>query len=64
MNEIHYPVLDCDQEAWKSLPFRMDGDLIISRHSNSRILTLPLFPTMYDFEVERVCEAIKNWSGN
>jgi dTDP-4-amino-4,6-dideoxygalactose transaminase len=61
-HEIHYPVLDCDQEAWRDQAYRIaSGDLPVSRASVSRNLTLPCFPGMTDEEVNRVCEAIASW---
>lgn len=61
-HEIHYPVLDCDQEAWRDQPYRIpSGDLPVSRASVSRNLTLPCFPGMTDEEVDRVCDAIASW---
>jgi len=61
-HEIHYPILDCDQEAWRDQAYRTAaGDLPVSRASVSRNLTLPCFPGMADEEVDRVCEAIASW---
>jgi dTDP-4-amino-4,6-dideoxygalactose transaminase len=60
--EIHYPILDCDQPAWRGLPFRTaPGDLEISRRSVRRILTLPCFPDLTDDEIDRVCAALSQW---
>jgi dTDP-4-amino-4,6-dideoxygalactose transaminase len=60
--EIHYPILDCDQPAWRGLPSRTaPGDLQVSRRSIKRILTLPCFPDLSDEEVDRVCAALSEW---
>jgi len=61
--EVHYPILDCDQEAWRGLLCRIaDGDLQVSRSSAKRIVTLPCFPGMTDQELRRVCDALSSWS--
>jgi len=60
--DIHYPVLDPDQPAWRDLPFReAPGGLTVARRSVPRLLTIPCFPTMEDEEVIRVCEALASW---
>ncbi|MBE7186245.1 MAG: DegT/DnrJ/EryC1/StrS family aminotransferase, partial [Methylobacterium mesophilicum] len=62
MSEIHYPILDCDQPAWTSLPQRLaSGNLQTARRSVGRILTLPCFPEMTSREIERVCQALAAW---
>ncbi len=59
--DIHYPVLDTDQEAWFELPQRQVGGLSASRASAVQVISLPCFPTLYDSEVERVCLALRDW---
>lgn len=60
--DIHYPVLDCDQVAWETLPQRLaPGGIPVSRDSVSQLLTLPCFPTMTEAEVARVCSALRSW---
>jgi dTDP-4-amino-4,6-dideoxygalactose transaminase len=60
--DVHYPILDCDQPAWRDLPFRTAPDgLPVSRKSVERILTLPCFPDLTDDEVDRVCAALSEW---
>ena len=54
---VHYPILDCDQPGWQSLPFRVDQQEV-ARKNVARIVTLPCFPSMTDEEVNRVCQAI------
>lgn len=57
---VHYPILDCDQSAWQSLPFRADPQEV-ARKNVARIVTLPCFPGMTDEEVSRVCHAISQF---
>jgi dTDP-4-amino-4,6-dideoxygalactose transaminase len=60
--DVHYPILDCDQPAWRNLPQReAPGGLPVARVSVGRVLTLPCFPAMTEAEVERVCEALSTW---
>lgn len=62
--DIHYPILDVDQPAWRDQPHRVaPGGLPISRRSVGRLLTLPCFPEMQADEVDRVCEALSAWRG-
>jgi dTDP-4-amino-4,6-dideoxygalactose transaminase len=61
--DVHYPVLDCDQEGWRDQSFRIGPDgLDVSRWSVSRILSIPCFPTMTDEEVAAVCSALASYS--
>ncbi len=55
--DIHYPVLDCDQPAWRGMGWRSD-DLSVSRAAVPSLLSLPLYPEMTDDEVDAVCEAV------
>ena len=61
--DVHYPILDCDQLAWKELPYRIDekSDLAVSRKSVTKLVSLPLFPLMTEIEIGRVCDAITKW---
>ena len=61
--DIHYPVLDFHQKAWRDLPHRKAQDLSVSDLSKDRILTVPLFPMLTDVEVDRICDALSNWQG-
>jgi dTDP-3-amino-2,3,6-trideoxy-4-keto-D-glucose/dTDP-3-amino-3,4,6-trideoxy-alpha-D-glucose/dTDP-2,6-dideoxy-D-kanosamine transaminase len=58
--DIHYPVLDCDQPAWKERG-RIAGDLKISRFLTDRVLSLPCFPEMTDEELEQVVDAVRTF---
>jgi dTDP-3-amino-2,3,6-trideoxy-4-keto-D-glucose/dTDP-3-amino-3,4,6-trideoxy-alpha-D-glucose/dTDP-2,6-dideoxy-D-kanosamine transaminase len=55
---IHYPILDHHQGAWSShfpnvtLP---NSELLVKK-----IISLPCFPMLSEFEVERVCEALQS----
>jgi aminotransferase EvaB len=57
---VHYPIMDCDQSAWKNLPFR-SGKLRATRENVEKIVTLPCFPGMTDEEISRVCEALTRY---
>jgi dTDP-4-amino-4,6-dideoxygalactose transaminase len=57
MTDIHYPILDCDQQSQDGLLMVMH-DLTESRRAISEIMTLPCFPEMSDIEVEQVCESL------
>jgi dTDP-4-amino-4,6-dideoxygalactose transaminase len=62
MTDIHYPVLDCDQQAWKESGWKEGaGGLAHSRAARDSILTLPCYPAMSDEDVMRVCDALKGW---
>jgi len=55
--EIHYPVLDCDQPGWQSLP-HLGAELPQSRRRSSQIVTLPCFPEMTAEEIQTVADAL------
>lgn len=57
--DIHYPILDCDQEGWRGQG-RVVGDLADSRAATNRILTLPCFPELTDAEIGEVAEALNH----
>lgn len=54
---VHYPALHLFS-LYRKLGFN-DGDFPIAEDIGRRIITLPLFPSMTDSDVGRVCEAIK-----
>lgn len=56
--EIHYPVLDCDQDGWRGTG-RCAGSLTASRGAVGRILSLPCFPELSYDEVDEVIEAVR-----
>ena len=57
--DIHYPILDCDQPAWKGLPMRVsDDNLAVSRRAITRILSVPCFVGMTVGEIEQVANAL------
>lgn len=61
-SEVHYPILDVDQPAWRTLPFRTaPGGIAASRRSVESILTLPCFPDLGADEIDRVCNALSTW---
>lgn len=61
-SDIHYPILDTEQPAWRDMPRRVVGDLNNSRRSVEKIISFPCFPGMRSDEISRVAEAIKVWS--
>ena len=63
--DIHYPVLDCDQEGWSDLPMRIaEGGLETSRRCIGKILSLPCYPTLTDSEIEQVRDALNAWENS
>lgn len=57
--DIHYPILDCDQQGWRDLPKKIAPEgLRVARLSLNRILTIPCFPALTDEEVSDVCKAL------
>ena len=54
--DIHYPVLDSDQTAYKDQGDRIE--LRNSRLTSPTIVTLPLFPEMTDLEIQCVCNGL------
>lgn len=60
--DVHYPILDNDQPAWRDQPYRLaPGGLPVSQRSVGRLLTLPCFPEMRADEVDRVCDVLAAW---
>ena len=56
---IHYPLLDNQQPAWQNHKNLSFGDLTSALNLNTKILTLPCFPTMTDFEIDYVCDSLR-----
>jgi dTDP-3-amino-2,3,6-trideoxy-4-keto-D-glucose/dTDP-3-amino-3,4,6-trideoxy-alpha-D-glucose/dTDP-2,6-dideoxy-D-kanosamine transaminase len=59
--DIHYPVLDCEQEAARGLPGRK-GRLPVSELARGEILTLPCYPGLAEDEIERVADVLARCS--
>ena len=61
--DMHYPVLDCDQEGWRNLPMRLDpeSNLEISRRAVTEIVSIPCFPLLEDAELTHICSALESW---
>jgi dTDP-3-amino-2,3,6-trideoxy-4-keto-D-glucose/dTDP-3-amino-3,4,6-trideoxy-alpha-D-glucose/dTDP-2,6-dideoxy-D-kanosamine transaminase len=55
--EVHYPILDCDQPAWRQLGRNCES-LVRSRQATNEVVSIPCFPEMTDEEIEHVCRAI------
>jgi len=51
--DVHYPVLDCDQEGARAMPGRK-RPLPVSERARDEILTLPCYPDLTQQEIERV----------
>jgi dTDP-4-amino-4,6-dideoxygalactose transaminase len=56
--DVHYPVLDCDQESAREMPGRKTP-LPVSERARSEILTLPCYPGLSEPEIERVAAALR-----
>jgi len=57
--DIHYPILDCDQPAWRDQPMRVSADnLAVSRRAINRILSVPCFVGMTGGEIDQVASAL------
>lgn len=52
---VHYPILDSQQLAWSTY---RTGPLPVSERAVDEILSIPMFPTLRDDEVERVCAVL------
>ncbi|MFS8086118.1 MAG: DegT/DnrJ/EryC1/StrS family aminotransferase [Acidobacteriota bacterium] len=61
-HDIHYPVADCLQEAWRSCETSCDIPNTIA--ACEEVLTLPCFPEMAAAEVEEVARAVNAWYGS
>ncbi len=59
--DVHYPVLDCDQESAQGMPARKIP-LPVSERARNEILTLPCYPGLSGPEIERVAAAVKHFS--
>lgn len=57
--DIHYPVPDHLQPAWRGLLPRVT--LPVTERAAREVLTLPCFPEMDMAEVDFVCEAVNSW---
>ena len=62
LTDVHYPILDCDQPGWSTLPKRIAPlGLRQSLESVQKIVTLPSFPSMTDHEVARICGVLRTY---
>jgi len=55
---VHYPIPIHLQPAYGSRLGYQEGDFPISEQLSKRLLSLPIYPSMRDEQVDRVCEAI------
>ena len=56
--QIHYPIPDHKQIGWN---FDKINHLRNTEVLSTKILSLPLFPEMYDHEIDFVAESVKEW---
>jgi aminotransferase EvaB len=56
--DVHYPVLDCDQNGWLGIGGRSEC-LPVSRAMLGRILSVPCFPELTDAEVEEIGHVLR-----
>ncbi len=59
--DIHFPILDCNQESMKDVLFRQ-GDLSLSEKSIGEIVSLPCYPDMPRDHVDKVVHMLKVWN--
>jgi dTDP-4-amino-4,6-dideoxygalactose transaminase len=55
---IHYPILDNQQNGWST--YFDNVKLPNSESLVQKIVSLPCFPLLQEFEIERVCEALQS----
>ena len=55
---IHYPILDHQQAGWNT--YFSNVKLPNSESLVQKIVSLPCFPLLQEFEIERVCEALQS----
>ena len=58
---VHYPIPIHRQAAYAEKGRGRHGDLPVSEMLSQRILSLPMFPSMTDDQVRRVCEAVQSF---
>jgi dTDP-4-amino-4,6-dideoxygalactose transaminase len=60
-HDVHYPILDCDQPAWRSNA-PAQGVCELSRDLTGRIVSLPCFPELSASEIEQVADALRSFT--
>jgi len=60
---IHYPILDFNQKAWRSMDMRTDEitNMANSTQSVNEIVSLPCFSYLTTEEIESVCDVLTKW---
>jgi aminotransferase EvaB len=58
--DVHYPIPDFAQRSQQGLPVRC-GELPVTLHAVSEVLSLPCFPEMEDPEVDAVVAGVLDW---
>jgi dTDP-4-amino-4,6-dideoxygalactose transaminase len=59
---VHYPVPIHLQEAYRSLGYKK-GAFPIAERTAEEFVSLPMFPEMTESQIERVVEAVGDFSG-
>jgi len=59
---VHYPIPIHQQPAYKGRTDYKKGDLPVSESLAQSILSIPIFPSMTDDQVDRVCERIHSFN--
>ena len=59
--DIHYPILDCDQVGLSGIKGHFELPNSIS--AVERIVSIPLFPQLTEFEINTICKALKTFVG-
>ena len=57
--DIHYPILDCNQEGFKNAPEHTE--LVISKSIIERLVTIPLFPSLSENEVKHITNSLSEF---
>ena len=57
--DIHYPILDYDQKVFNKI--FQNVELAKSKSISDKILTIPLFPTLTQAEVEKIKNALRSF---
>lgn len=61
-SDVHYPLLDHQQQIFDDGFFARSGDLPVSTRLVGQVLTVPCYPELLDSEIDQICEAINSCS--
>lgn len=62
--DIHYPVLDCDQEGWQGNPMTGKDNLASARLTSGLLCSVPCHPDMTEAEIDQVTAALAAWEAS